>query len=58
MDSNAKFFWVKQKYKEFLAFSSPEVSFLVDSSSCSDNKSYKRHGDDGTVFLRLDPALK
>ena len=31
-------FLVKQKCKEFLAFSSLEVRFLVDSSSCSNNK--------------------
>ena len=55
MDSNAKSFLVKQKCKEFLAFTSLEVRFLVDSSSCSKNKSYKRHGDDGTIFLRPDP---
>ena len=42
MDSNAKKFLVKQKCKKFLAFSSrSEVRFLVDSSSCSNNKSYK-----------------
>ena len=41
-DSNAKKFLVKQKCKKFLAFSSrSEVRFLVDSSSCSNNKSYK-----------------
>ena len=58
MDSNAKIFLVKQKCKEFLAFTSLEVRFLVDSSSCSNNKSYKRRSDDDTVFLRLDPTLK
>ena len=50
---------VKQKCNEFLAFSSLEVRFLLDSSSCSNNKkSYKCHSDDDTVFLRLDPTLK
>ena len=39
MDSNAKIFLVKQKCKELLAFTSLEVRFLVDSSSCSNNKS-------------------
>ena len=37
MDSNAKSFMVKQKCKDFLAFQSLEVRFLVDSSSCSNN---------------------
>ena len=31
MDSNAKFFLVKLKCKEFLAFTSLKVRFLVDS---------------------------
>ena len=34
MDSNMKKFSVKQKCKKFLAFSFPEVRFLIDSSSC------------------------
>ena len=42
MDSSAKFFFfVKQKCKEFPAFSPLlEVKFLVDSNSCSNNKSF------------------
>ena len=32
----------KKKCKKFLAFSSLEVRLLVDSSSCSNNKSYER----------------
>ena len=40
MDSNANFFFlVKQKCKEFLAFTFLEVRFLVDSSSCSNTRS-------------------
>ena len=37
IDSNAKIFLVKQQCKEFLAFTSLEVRFLVDSSSCNNN---------------------
>ena len=43
VDSKAKF-GSKQKCKEFLAFSSqsrPEVRLLIDSSSCSNKKSFK-----------------
>ena len=40
MDSNVKFLGAKQKCEEFLAFTSLEVRFLVDSSSCSNNKSF------------------
>ena len=39
MDSNAKFFLVKQKCNKFLAFTSQKVRFLVDNSSRSNNKS-------------------
>ena len=38
MDSNTKNLLVKQKCKEFLAFISLEVRFLLDSSSYSNNK--------------------
>ena len=39
MDSNANFLLLKQKYKEFLGFTSLEVRFLVDRSSCSNSNS-------------------
>ena len=35
-----EYFFVKQKCKEFPAFTSLEVRFLVDSNSCSSNKSF------------------
>ena len=56
MDSSMIFFSVKQKCREFLAFNSPEVRFLVNSSSCSNKKSYKRQSRTlmGSVFLWSD----
>ena len=50
-------FFGQEKCKEFLAFSSLEVRFLVDSSSCSNNKSLTNAKVEhlwNTVFLRLD----
>ena len=38
MDSNVKIFW-SNRNAEFLAFTFVEVKFLVDNSSCSNNKS-------------------
>ena len=54
-----KFWWAKQKCKEFLAFTSLEVRFLVAVAAAATTifKSYKRQSDDDTVFLRPDPAL-
>ena len=39
MDSNMKKAFVKQKCKEFLAFSSPEVRFLIDTATSSNKNS-------------------
>ena len=54
MDSNAKIFLIEQKCNEFLAFSSLEVRFLADSSSCSNNKSIAN----AIAMMRLDPTLE
>ena len=49
MDSNAKIYLNEQKCNEFLAFTSLEVSFLADSSSCSNYM---------IVTMRLDGTLQ
>ena len=57
MDSKVKNFLVRQKCKEFLAFSSPEMGFLVDSSSCSNKKSYKCQRNSYRIALFLEIVL-
>ena len=56
-----KNFFGQQKCEEFLAFSSLEVRFLVDSSSCNNNKSLTNAKIEHlchTVFRQPDTALK
>ena len=53
--------FVEEKCKEFLAFSSLQVRFPVDSSSCNNNKSLINAEVQhlwNTVFLRLDAHLE
>ena len=59
MDSNAKNFLVKRNAKSSWP-SVIEVRFLVDSSSCSNNKSLTNAKVEhlwNTVFLQLDPGI-